>query len=62
MAQKNLHKTSKLLTNTEGELRKCQYTLKEKDFVISEQRKAGMHDFFFFKIFKLYFFCIALLF
>lgn len=40
--QKNLNKTSKLLANTEEELKKCHYTLKEKDFIISEQRKAGM--------------------
>ncbi|XP_027352817.1 kinesin-like protein KIN-5C [Abrus precatorius] len=38
--EKSLHKTSKLLANTEEELNKCQYTLKEKDFIISEQRKA----------------------
>ncbi|KAL1352124.1 hypothetical protein HN51_016106 [Arachis hypogaea] len=38
--QKNLNKTSELLTNTEDELRRCQYTVKEKDFIISEQRKA----------------------
>ncbi|RYR03910.1 hypothetical protein Ahy_B06g083316 [Arachis hypogaea] len=38
--QKNLNKTSELLTNTEDELRRCKYTVKEKDFIISEQRKA----------------------
>ncbi|KAK7284846.1 hypothetical protein RJT34_19599 [Clitoria ternatea] len=38
--EKNLNKTSKLLANTEEELRRCRYTLKEKDFIISEQRKA----------------------
>ncbi|XP_028784778.1 kinesin-like protein KIN-5C [Neltuma alba] len=38
--EKSLNKTSKLLANTEEELNKCRYTLKEKDFIISEQRKA----------------------
>ncbi|KAL1290080.1 hypothetical protein AAHE18_20G103800 [Arachis hypogaea] len=38
--QKNLNKTSELLTNTEDELRRSQYTVKEKDFIISVQRKA----------------------
>ncbi|KAJ1379844.1 P-loop containing nucleoside triphosphate hydrolase [Sesbania bispinosa] len=38
--EKNLNKTSMLLANTEEELKKCRYTLKEKDFIISEQRKA----------------------
>ncbi|KAA8518561.1 hypothetical protein F0562_016035 [Nyssa sinensis] len=37
---KNLNQTSKLLTRTEEELRRCQYALKEQDFVISEQKKA----------------------
>lgn len=43
--QKNLNKTAKLLANAEEELKKCRYSLKEKDFIISEQKKAGMHDF-----------------
>ncbi|XP_050227654.1 kinesin-like protein KIN-5C [Mercurialis annua] len=38
--EKNLNQTCKLLTNTEEDLRKCRYTLKERDFIISEQRKA----------------------
>ncbi|XP_057425345.1 kinesin-like protein KIN-5C [Lotus japonicus] len=38
--EKNLNKKSILLANTEEELKKCRYTLKEKDFIISEQRKA----------------------
>ncbi|KAJ1375875.1 P-loop containing nucleoside triphosphate hydrolase, partial [Sesbania bispinosa] len=38
--EKKLNKTSILLANTEEELKKCRYTLKEKDFIISEQRKA----------------------
>ncbi|KAJ4970085.1 hypothetical protein NE237_003184 [Protea cynaroides] len=38
--QKNLDQTSKLLAKTEDELQKSQYALMEKDFVISEQRKA----------------------
>ncbi|GMN39448.1 hypothetical protein TIFTF001_008676 [Ficus carica] len=37
---KSLYQTSKLLANTEEELRKCRYALKERDFVISEQKKA----------------------
>ncbi|KAM7526033.1 hypothetical protein LguiA_015935 [Lonicera macranthoides] len=38
--QKNLNQTSKLLANTEEELKRCQYALKERDFIISEQKKA----------------------
>lgn len=38
--QKDLSLTRKLLTGTEEELKRCKYTLKEKDFVISEQKKA----------------------
>ncbi|XP_062112736.1 kinesin-like protein KIN-5C [Humulus lupulus] len=38
--EKNLNQTSKLLANTEEELRKCHYSLKERDFIISEQKKA----------------------
>ncbi|KAE9621749.1 putative plus-end-directed kinesin ATPase [Lupinus albus] len=38
--EKTLNKTSRLLANSEEEVKKCQYTLKEKDFIISEQRKA----------------------
>lgn len=45
--QKSLYQTSKLLANTEEELRKCRYALKERDFVISEQKKAGILEFFF---------------
>lgn len=41
--QKNLKQTSIMLANSEEELKKCRYTLKEKDFIISEQRKAGMN-------------------
>ncbi|XP_019432902.1 PREDICTED: kinesin-like protein KIN-5C [Lupinus angustifolius] len=40
ITEKNLNKTSRLLANSEEEVKKCQYTLKEKDFIISEQRKA----------------------
>ena len=43
--QKNFNQTIKLLTCTEEELKKCRYGLKERDFIISEQRKAGMIDF-----------------
>lgn len=38
--EKTLNQTSTLLANTEEELKKCRYTLREKDFIISEQRKA----------------------
>ncbi|KAJ9695076.1 hypothetical protein PVL29_010530 [Vitis rotundifolia] len=38
--QKNLNHTSRLLASTEEELKRGQYALKERDFIISEQRKA----------------------
>ncbi|XP_022887250.1 kinesin-like protein KIN-5C [Olea europaea var. sylvestris] len=38
--QKDLNQTSKLLTNTEEELKRCQYAVKERDFIISKQEKA----------------------
>ncbi|XP_038720640.1 kinesin-like protein KIN-5C [Tripterygium wilfordii] len=38
--EKNLTQTNKLLANTEEDLKKCRYALKERDFIISEQRKA----------------------
>ncbi|KAF8397922.1 hypothetical protein HHK36_016848 [Tetracentron sinense] len=38
--QRNLDQSSKLLDNTEEELMRSQYALKERDFVILEQRKA----------------------
>ncbi|KAG6580710.1 Kinesin-like protein KIN-5C, partial [Cucurbita argyrosperma subsp. sororia] len=38
--EKTLCQTQKLLASTEEELKKCHYFLKERDFVISEQRKA----------------------
>ncbi|PIN02856.1 Kinesin-like protein [Handroanthus impetiginosus] len=38
--QKDLNQTSKLLANTEEELKQCQYSLKERDFIITEQKKA----------------------
>ncbi|KAH7512183.1 hypothetical protein FEM48_Zijuj12G0063400 [Ziziphus jujuba var. spinosa] len=38
--ERNLNQTSKLLSNCEEELRKCRYALKERDFIISEQKKA----------------------
>ncbi|GFZ02508.1 P-loop containing nucleoside triphosphate hydrolases superfamily protein [Actinidia rufa] len=40
VTEKNLNKTSKLLASTEDELRRCQYALEERDFIISEQKKA----------------------
>lgn len=40
--QKDLDLTSKLLANTEDELRVCKYSIKERDFIISEQKKAGI--------------------
>ncbi|OAY42946.2 kinesin-like protein KIN-5C [Manihot esculenta] len=38
--EKNLNETSKLLASTEEELKKCHYALKERDFIISQHRKA----------------------
>ncbi|KAK4730701.1 hypothetical protein R3W88_023689 [Solanum pinnatisectum] len=38
--QKQLNQTSKLLAYTEEQLRQNLYTLKERDFIISEQKKA----------------------
>ncbi|KAJ6425583.1 hypothetical protein OIU84_026207 [Salix udensis] len=38
--EKNFNQTIKLLMSTEEELKKCRYSLKERDFIISEQRKA----------------------
>ncbi|KAK9153649.1 hypothetical protein Sjap_001129 [Stephania japonica] len=38
--EKRLEQTCRLLAKTEEELRKSQYYLKERDFIISEQRKA----------------------
>ncbi|XP_060201161.1 kinesin-like protein KIN-5C [Lycium barbarum] len=38
--QKQLNQTSKLLAYSEEQLRQYQYTLKERDFIISEQKKA----------------------
>ncbi|KAK3226888.1 hypothetical protein Dsin_006750 [Dipteronia sinensis] len=40
LTEKNLNQTSKLLANTEEELKKCRYALTEKDYIISEQRRA----------------------
>lgn len=40
--QKQLNQTSKLLAYTEEQLRQNLYTLKERDFIISEQKKAGI--------------------
>ncbi|GMI71067.1 hypothetical protein like AT2G36200 [Hibiscus trionum] len=38
--EKNLNETVKLLANSEEELNKCHYVLKEKEFIICEQKKA----------------------
>ncbi|KAL6559172.1 Kinesin-like protein KIN-5C [Orobanche hederae] len=38
--QKDLNHTSKLLAKTEDELKQCLFSLKERDFIISEQKKA----------------------
>ncbi|XP_021289820.1 kinesin-like protein KIN-5C [Herrania umbratica] len=38
--EKNLNETSKLLANSEEELKKCRYVLREKEYIISEQKKA----------------------
>ncbi|XP_022744590.1 kinesin-like protein KIN-5C [Durio zibethinus] len=40
MTERNLNETSKFLANSEEELRKCCYLLNEKEFIISEQKKA----------------------
>ncbi|GMI71066.1 hypothetical protein like AT2G36200 [Hibiscus trionum] len=40
MTENNLNETVKLLANSEEELKKCHYVLKEKDFIICEQKKA----------------------
>nr|VDD15046.1 unnamed protein product [Brassica rapa] len=37
---KNLSQTSKMLASTNEELKKSQYAMKEKDFIISEQKKS----------------------
>jgi len=37
-----LNQSSKLLATAKEDLKKLHYTLKEKDFIISEQKKAGM--------------------
>ncbi|CAI9781877.1 unnamed protein product [Fraxinus pennsylvanica] len=42
--EKDLKQTSELLANTENELRQCKYSLKERDFIISEQKKAAEHE------------------
>nr|XP_010312229.1 kinesin-like protein KIN-5C isoform X2 [Solanum lycopersicum] len=38
--QKHLNQTTTLLSNAEEELRQSKYTLKERDFIICEQKKA----------------------
>ncbi|GAA0170189.1 microtubule binding motor protein [Lithospermum erythrorhizon] len=38
--QKELHQTSQMLAHTEENLRQCQYIIKERDYVCSEQKKA----------------------
>uniref|UniRef100_A0A7N0UUH3 Kinesin motor domain-containing protein n=1 Tax=Kalanchoe fedtschenkoi TaxID=63787 RepID=A0A7N0UUH3_KALFE len=38
--EKDLNHTNTLLSNSEEELKRCRYSLKEKDFIISEQKKA----------------------
>ncbi|XVF76179.1 hypothetical protein PTKIN_Ptkin13bG0245800 [Pterospermum kingtungense] len=38
--EKNLNETSRLLANSQEELKKCHYELEEKEFIISEQKKA----------------------
>lgn len=40
VCRKNLDRTSKLLANTEEEVKICQYVIRERDFIISEQKKA----------------------
>lgn len=41
--QKMLDHTSRLLSSTKDELKQAHYNIKEKDFVISKQIKAGNH-------------------
>ncbi|CAA0842965.1 Probable 125 kDa kinesin-related protein [Striga hermonthica] len=38
--QSDLNLTSKLLANTEDDLQQCQYSLRERDFIISEQKRS----------------------
>nr|KAJ0188521.1 hypothetical protein LSAT_V11C900463440 [Lactuca sativa] len=38
--QNDLNQTSKALANTQEELKKCEYVIKERDFIISEQKKS----------------------
>ncbi|KAI3772458.1 hypothetical protein L6452_03644 [Arctium lappa] len=38
--QNNLNQTNKVLASTEDTLKRCQYALKERDFIIYEQKKA----------------------
>ncbi|KAK8553977.1 hypothetical protein V6N13_072899 [Hibiscus sabdariffa] len=40
MTENNLYETVKLLANSEEELKKCHYVLKENEFIICEQKKA----------------------
>ncbi|KAL0344803.1 UNVERIFIED_CONTAM: Kinesin-like protein KIN-5C [Sesamum radiatum] len=40
VTQKSLNLTSKLLATTEDDLKRCKYSLKERDFIISEQKRA----------------------
>lgn len=40
VSEDNLNETSNLLVNTKEELKKSQYALKERDYIIAEQRKA----------------------
>ena len=42
--QKSLEYSSKLLATARDDLTLAQYTMKEKDFIISEQRKAGLYN------------------
>ncbi|KAL2229295.1 UNVERIFIED_CONTAM: Kinesin-like protein KIN-5C [Sesamum indicum] len=44
VTQKNLNLTRKMLANTEDDLKRCQYSLKERDFIISEQKRADRED------------------
>ncbi|KAI3749932.1 hypothetical protein L2E82_20553 [Cichorium intybus] len=38
--QNDLNQTNKALANTQEELKRCEYVIKERDFIISEQKKA----------------------
>lgn len=60
--QNSLNHTSKLLATAKEDLKQSQYNLKEKDFIISEQKKAGLWrltiSILWFKVYLLFFLII----